>query len=491
MLNQSKNKNNYKIILIFVCLLLLISLLTKYYGSGDVGDYADVAKFFSGNYQAKLRTSHSIFYGLIHAPFVKLTNNFLFFKISSFLWFSLIILSLYYMSNKNKKTLLLILTSPIVWFMAPWISPIQLSSLLFLWGYYFIKKYDEKGKIKNLFYSALFLGLSWAFWDPIIYFSIFLAFCFLFNKKFSHFLLFFAALFVGSLPKLILEHFLFGFAFYSILKHLFAEISFITQGGIYFQELPSSSLLSIILTLLFIPFFSYLFFKKENFSKHKKTIIFLILSTIFIIIDAQIRLFLLIIPIIILILGNIINEKQFKIQILISLFLTILVVNPYLIQIKYEANAKEFSSFVKSLFSLELNSTFYNSLVQQDLNEIAKELPNQIFVVGNKPDDYQRVAHVYWGKEIKEFISIQDYELFLKNETRIAGKILCSASKSWNRRDICFSIELRKSINDNTDYNSIRYAISLDENLNLDNFKLIKKYKVLSVFEKKEGKWKT
>ena len=76
------------------------------------------------------------------------------------------------MSNKNKKTLLLILTSPIVWFMAPWISPIQLSSLLFLWGYYFIKKYDEKGKIKNLFYSALFLGLSWAFWDPIIYFSI-------------------------------------------------------------------------------------------------------------------------------------------------------------------------------------------------------------------------------------------------------------------------------------------------------------------------------
>ena len=42
-------KYKYIISIIFL-LLVLLTLLTSYYGSTDVGDYADVAKYFSGKY---------------------------------------------------------------------------------------------------------------------------------------------------------------------------------------------------------------------------------------------------------------------------------------------------------------------------------------------------------------------------------------------------------------------------------------------------------
>ena len=51
---------------------------------------------------------------------------------------AIIVYSVYIISNRNKKSLWMILLSPIIWYMAPWISPIQLASLFFLWGYYFI-----------------------------------------------------------------------------------------------------------------------------------------------------------------------------------------------------------------------------------------------------------------------------------------------------------------------------------------------------------------
>lgn len=488
MKKSTKDKKNIAIIVFVIFLLALIALLTKYSGSVDVGDYADAAKFFAGEYQAKLRTSHSVLYGWVHAPFVKLTDSFLFFKITSILWLSLLIISIYYISNKNKKTLLLTVACPIVWYMAPWINSIQLCSLLFLWGYYFIEKYDKNRKCKNLFYSGLLIGLAWAFWDPIIYFAIILAVCFLYNKKFYSFVYFILALFVGGLPKLITDQILFGFAFYSILKHLFAEITFLLYGGIYTQKL-SSSPINIVLTLLFVPFFSYLFFKKENFLKHRKTIIFLILSTAFIIIDSQIRYTLLVIPIIILLLGEILNNRKFGFQIIIFLFLTIIVINPYIIQIKYETNGKEFGSFIKNLPNIQLNPQFTADLIREDLDGIAKDYPSQKFIVGNKDDNYQELAHLYWQEgrdDIKEFVSIQDYMLYLNREATISSKTLCSASETWNRRDICVKVELRKTIKDETDYNAIKYAISLEKNIDLDNFKLIKNYQVLSVFGKEE-----
>ena len=483
---ENKKMNPIKIIIITILLLLLLTLSTEYYGHIDIGDYSDVAKFFSGDLQAKLRTSHSVLYGLMHAPFVKLTSSFLFMKLSSVLWLSLIIISVYYISKKNKKTLLLITTAPIIWYMAPWINPIQLSSLLFLWAYYFIKKFEEDENWRYLAYSGLLAGLSSIFWESALYFAVILVLIFLYNKKTHNFLLFFIAIFIGMLPKLITDYILFGSPFYSILKHIFAEVAFVFFSGIYGQTVYYASFIySFFTIILILPFFSYLLFTKNFFSENKKTAIFLVFIFILILINAQIRALLMIVPIIILILGEILTEKQYRIQIVVFLILTLLVINPYIIQAKYETNGKEFESFLVNLPNLELSSTSYNSILQEDLNAITTEFPNQTFIVGNSPDDYQTLAHVYWGEDIEEFVSIQDYQLFLKNKTTIAEKTICSSSKTWNRRDICITISLEKTFNDQTDYEDIEYAISLDENLDLDNFKLAKTYKILSVFEKK------
>lgn len=482
---KSKKINSPVIIIIFTILLLfLIALIPKYYDSADIGDYAGTAKFFAGKQQAKLRASHSIVYGLMHSPFVRLTNSFILMKVSSVLWLSLLILSIYYISKKNKKTLLLFITTPIIWYMAPWIISIQLCSLLFLWGYYFIKKYDKQEKLKYLFYSGLLIGLAWAFWDAMIYFAIIFIFCFLYNKKTSHFIFFIFILFVGTLPKLLVDQVFFGFAFYSIFKHFSAMISGPLYGGVYNIQGVHDPL-NILLALIITPFFSYLFFTKKVFLKYKKTIIFLTLSLFVILYNtAQIRYLLILVPIIILILGEILNEKQFKLQIIIFLVLTLLVINPYLIQIKYQINGKEFDNFIRNLPNLELNSQFKEDLILKDLNQIAKEHPNEVFVVGPNADDFQYLAHLYWGSKIKEFMSIQDYRLFMSNKTTLASETFCSSSKPWNRRDICITVELRKTIDDRTDYEKINLGIGMNKPIDIPGFAVIEKYNLLYLSKK-------
>jgi len=124
-----KNKSVIAVILI----LVIITISTNYYGSTDTGDYSDSAKYFSGKYDAKIRNSHSYLFGYLHYPYIKFFDNFLIFKITSVLFLILIVISVYHISKKNKMALWLTLLSPVIWYMAPWINPIQLTSLMLLY----------------------------------------------------------------------------------------------------------------------------------------------------------------------------------------------------------------------------------------------------------------------------------------------------------------------------------------------------------------------
>ncbi len=209
----------------YLIAFISIVLMTNFYGNTDIYDYSNVAKFFSGDFNAKIRTSHSFLYGFMHYPLVDLMDNFLIFKITSLIFLGLIIYSTYIISGRNRKALLLFIFSPIIWYMAPWISPIQLASLLILWSYFFIKKYDLSSKLKYLFYSGALVGISWAFWDGILFFIPLFAISFLYNKKSSHFLLFFIFVSIGVIPRLIVDQILFGFAFQGIIRHIMATAS--------------------------------------------------------------------------------------------------------------------------------------------------------------------------------------------------------------------------------------------------------------------------
>jgi len=476
-LNKISNKN----IIIFTFLLLfLITIFTQYHGSNDAGEYADTGKFFAGEYAAKIRGSHSYLYGFIHSPFIWLTKSFFIYKITSLIFLSLIIYSVYLIGGRNIRTFWLMLFSPIVWYMAPWINPLQLAGLLLLWAYYFIEKHEETGNIKFLFFSGVFLGLGWAFWDTILFFGVFLAIAFLYNKKVSHLFYFAIFVFIGLAPRLVLDTFLFNFPFASILKSVGGTIVNNLSSGIYMKTGRSPFNFANILTLLIIiPIFYWKFYKPSNFIRNKKPIIFLTLSLLLILSNPQARYLIAIIPIIIVLLGKHLNKKQFKLQLTIFAIISLLVIVPYVVQIKYTTNAFDINAAIDSFGGWNLNSENRQEIILNDLEQIISQYPNEVLLIGNNGDEYAGFARLYWNEEVKEFVSTQDYDLYLRGESDLFEKRITFTPKIQDRRQIWIAGGLEKNINDATDYDSISYGIGVDEPLDTVGFNLIEKYEIL------------
>ena len=170
----------------------------------------------------------------MHSPFVWIFESFWIFKITSLISLFLIVYSIYWIT-KDKRAMWLMLLSPIVWYISPWISPIQLSSLLFLWGWYFVNKYNKDDKLKNLVYSGLLVGLSWAFWDAVLFFVLLLLISFFYDKKFLQLIYYSVFILIGVLPKLILDQILFGFLLFTTIRHIFASLALTFLGGFYAQ----------------------------------------------------------------------------------------------------------------------------------------------------------------------------------------------------------------------------------------------------------------
>ena len=470
---------------ICILLLILITFLTNYEGSTDIGDYADTAKYFSGHYPAKIRSSHSYLFGLVHSPFVGLTKNFFSFRVSSVIFLLILIYSVYIATGKNKNALWLMLLSPIVWYMAPWINPIQLSSLLFFGAYYLIKKYNNTEKLRFLFISGTFVGLSWAFWDAITFFFIIFAISFFYNKKFYYFILFFISVIIGLLPKLLLDQIIFNFAFMGIIRYFFGIITSLFFKGIY-GTMTGYSIINVIMVFLFLPLFTYKLISRKIWYNDRSTFIFIIFSILLLIKNPQIRYTLLLLPIITFEIVYTLTKKQFRKQIIFSTFLIVVSIVPYIIQINYSSNATEFSSILSNIDRVEIYENQEN-LIKKDLKEISIKFPNNTFVVGNAPDNYATLAHLYWGKEINEFISIEDYNLFFENNSVLFEKRFMPTPKIKERRQIWVAGGINKNENDDTDYESIKFGIGIDEPIKLDGFSVIKRYHILYISEKTES----
>ena len=232
--------------------------------------------------------------------------------------------------------------------------------------------------------------------------------------------------------------------------------------------------------LLAIPIMYWLCYDPTFFKNNKKIITFLSLSLVLFLFNPQIRYMLVLVPIMIILIGKKMSKKQFKIQIISSLIILLLFTMPYIIQINHSVDesiqGKEFNYFLDKSFLIELNETFVEDLIREDLRDITARYPNEVFVVGNHPDSYQTLAHAYWGNNIKEFISIQDYEIYLSGNEVIFEKILKPTSNIKNRREIWIGGGMNKR-ESGIDYSSIRYLITLEDNSNLENFQLIVKYK--------------
>jgi len=477
-----------KLAIFIFALLVSLSLLTNYYGSTDIGDYAYVAKFFSGNHQAKIRTSHSVFFGLIHSPLLLIFESFTMLKIANLFWLALIAVSLYYISGKDKKTFLLFMVSPVVWFMGPWINPIQLATLFFLWGYFFIDKFDKTHKFRYILYSGILLGLSWSTWTTVIVPICLIALAFFFNRNVNYLVVFVLAIFLGIFPLFIIDYILYNFPFYSLIKSFTANLTVVTLLGdknIYGINTIANSFIDLLVVIISLPIFIYTLYKKNFFIYRKRQIIFLTLGILFfLIVNPQIRYMLLLWPIIILYLAKSLDKKKFKFQIIAFVVISLLITMPYFVQIKYSTNSPDITEAFNNFGHWTLSNQNQEDLMLQDLKQIASEYPYEVFVVGNGNENYAILASLYWEKEVKELVSIEDYRLVLEGETIIFQKILESKPRIDDRRQIWIGGGIGKNERDLTDYEAIEYGLSIGEPLDLEDFEVVKKYEVLYLHKK-------
>ncbi|MBI2498639.1 hypothetical protein HYV88_00180 [Candidatus Woesearchaeota archaeon] len=451
-----KNKDIILIITGFSLVIIILNLLIKNVLYTDVGDYLAVAKYFSNNIVSRIRSTHSWVYGLFLSQFLKIWSSVFLVKLvnSSFLVFTAVLL---YNLTKDKKVLFLWILSPVVWYMTPQISPILPSAFLLLLSYKFIKEYESKEKLKYLIYSALPLGLSSILWDSMIPISIFFILVFFFNRRLKEILFFGVFYFIAFSIRFILDYYLFSYPFFSLFRFFGGSLLVYLRQGNYTHI--SNPVLNYILYLVIISPFLFKIYKL-NFKEYKKELIFLLLTVLmFISSSNQLRYFLILAPISILLISKVMTKKELVLNSILSVLLILFLLYP---------------SFVD-------NS---EKLIQEDLNQIAKDFPNEVFFAGNEQegDAYLVYSLVYWGKEIKEIISWQDLQLVLSNKTNFQQYRYESKAKVGETRNVWLEFGVSRA--DNRTYEYVDYLISSKKETSLKNFKLVKSYKTLNVFKK-------
>jgi hypothetical protein len=468
---------------------VFITLATNYYGSTDIGDYSDSAQYFGGKYSADIRNSHSYLYGYLHHWFVGFSDNLIAFKITSLLILLAIVYSVYRINGKDKKSLLLMLFAPALWYMAPWVNPIQLAGLFLLWAWFFAMRYEECERIRNLIYSGIFIGLGWAVWDSILFFGVFLGIVFLFNKKLWHLAIFAIGVLAGLIPRMLLDFSLFGCPIYTILKSFFGTIANI-QGGIYNSVAGHSplTLSALIFLLLAIPIYYWKTYLGMSKGKNIKTLVFLSLCILLILCNPQIRYIISVAPIMIVLMGKELSEKEYKRQIVASIIISIIFIAPYVVQINNCYEKRTSGADIEYAYM----DGFFSSIgggekcinIAQDIKNVISSYPNQVFLVGPGADDYALLARNYWGNEVQEFASIQDYNAWKSGNNVLFEKTFNPTPKINERRRIWIIGGM--SVNeDKTDYSNIKYALSVrGEQLGVDGFIIAEKYGSIFVWKR-------
>lgn len=477
-----KIKNN-KLLTALLIVLVLICLATSYYGSIDIGDYADTAKYFSGDYSADIRNSHSYMFGFLHSILLNIYPSFVWFKITSIIFLLGIIYSVYFISGKDRRTLLLAVLSPAVWYMAPWINPIQMASLFFLWAWFFINNYEKSERKRDLLISGILVGLGLCFWNTILFFGAILFLVFMINKKLSHSLIVLCGILIGLIPLLSLDYYLFGFPFYSLLKTTMSNFIATLFGGITNGESTGSSkIIRILLILVAIPLIYWKNYKWYYLRNNLKNIIFITLCLLVIFVNPQLRYILALAPIMIILTGTYKDDRLFKIALIFSAIVSLIFIIPYFVQIGSgysEFYGKEITGVLENYKGSGIVDKNVALELEKSLKIITERYPNESFVVGNADDDYQTLAHFYWGAGVKEFVSIQDYFLYLDNDTELFKKEFSPVPNIKERRQIWIAGGIRKNSVDDTDYSKVVYGIGIGSPVNISGFEVIEEHKPL------------
>ncbi len=441
----------------WIALILFIGLIVFTFVServlfSDVPQYLAVGKEFSDISHAKVRNTPGWLYGWLIGKVLDIYPSLMLVKTLNLIWYLLTLLVLY-LIVRRVEVLFLYIISPLVWYLAPWINPLPLVSLLFLIVYYLFLK----DNIISYLIGGLILGLATSIWWPAFYFSVFFFLSFLYDKKFLNVILVLISFLISFSIRIIFDWYYFSMPFFSTLRGFGSNLSFLVgdaPGG-----LPEHNILKYLLVLIIMsPLLYRLVF--VNWIKERKTGIFLILCLILFLFNFQLRFFLTITPIIVLLIGLKINRKELIGGLVVSIIIVSFLTSGY------------FSSRDK--------------LIKKDLELLEKDLPDERFIVGYEGGSEEEAAYldtIYWGDKIKEFIRYSEYKLWLKKDNLFREYKFESKSRINDLRKL--ELNLKYLVNGDNNFKDVRYWILIKDGSVDKDFEFFKEYKILKVFKKK------
>ena len=318
---ELSNRQSIVLFFSFIVVLALLGVFSTKVGFHDSGEYITVARALAGYNNIDLFVGHSIVYPAYISIFLNLFPSLLIIRLINISWIILIALLLLYYT-KSKKSLLIFMFSPIVWYVGIQTTPVLPASFFFLLSYLLFN--DEKLKYNELL-SGLFLGISCAIYNPMILIAFYFTIIYFWNEKISSFVKFVIPLLVGFSLSLLLDFYYFGMPFYTMIRYIGANllitIGLRTNHGI-FQSFSNPE------TLLLLVFISPLLYKiyKIDYQKYKKEIILILLILLtFYLRESLIKYALIVAPLIIIFLSKIFNREDIKKHILISSIIIIFI----------------------------------------------------------------------------------------------------------------------------------------------------------------------
>lgn len=444
-------KKDYLVLIIFALFLMLFALFSLKINFHDSYEYITIAKHFAGIENVNIFSGHSLVYPLTMSFFIKIMPNLLAVKLFNTFWVFLIAL-IFLFWLKNRWAFALFVFSPLTWVASIQTTPILPASFFFFLAFIFLKKRNLN---YNLFYSGLFLGISAAFYTPMIIIGLLFALIYFFDKSFLEFLAYFISIFIGFFPRLILDYWLFDFPIYSLFRYFGANAIILMGMNPATSNIHILSNLKVLLIFLIISPFLYKLIKID-FKKYSRELVFLGLSfLIFILRAALFKYFLIISPIIILLLVNHLNKREIKWHCIISIVLILFLTWNYF--------------------------TWDNdNLVKQDINSIINERESEYIIAG--PIEALKLATFSWQNK-PHFVWWQDFDASLKNEIEIRGYDFSFNSKIPLKNKLKISASFNRFENKTYGDYIIVTEKTEDEFSQLPEYELKKCYEVLCVYE--------
>lgn len=446
---MNKNKKIILVFIVYFIAILLFTYLSKTVHFVDSHEYITSTKEFAGINNVNVFQTHSLTSQFVSAQILKLFPNMFTLKLITSVWLLLIGI-LIYLYSKSELSLYLWMFSPIAWLISIQINPIVASAFFVLLAYILFKKYESSNSYKHLMISGLSAGIGILLYYSSLILIVLFILCFMINKKFYIPLIYFSLIFIALIPELIINYIFFGNPLYSVIRYIganfFVSSSQFAQGQIihlYWLLIP------IALTPLL-----YKIFKLDR-KKYIKELIFLLLCFLaFGIRGMDLKYMFIFVPILILL----VSEKISKKEVYIATIVSVLVI----------------AGLTYGFFTSNFDKRITN-----DLNNIKQDYPANQYIVSG----YQAtVLASYSWTDYPKFI--WSYEYLFEKENKISTSSYEFRTDPKINSDKILVMNFRLDMAHRINFTDPVYYISVDQEKLPNEFKLLKKYDILSIYKK-------